>query len=90
MEKMPWHLDRKVPVSLALALFLNVGATVWWAATLSAMLNNQQKTITMHDTQIAAIAAAQAGVGERLATLEAGQAYQTKILDKIDDKLGAK
>lgn len=34
-----WHLDRKVPIALILALAFQTSAVSWWAATLSARVD---------------------------------------------------
>lgn len=57
-----WHLDRKVTLSLILALLANAGATVWFAAQLdqrvTAIENRQEQwasspeRITKVETQI--------------------------------------
>lgn len=35
-----WHLDRKVTLSLILALLLNAGSTVWWASKLDSRITS--------------------------------------------------
>jgi hypothetical protein len=34
-----WHLDRKVPIALIVALAVQTSAVSWWAATLSARVD---------------------------------------------------
>jgi hypothetical protein len=38
-EDRKWHLDRKVPIALILALAIQTSAVSWWAATLSARVD---------------------------------------------------
>lgn len=85
-----WHLDRKVTLGLILAILLNAGSSVWWAASLNAQVLNQRKEIDTHTAQIAQVTGANAGFGERLAKIEAGITYQTKVLDRMEDKLKEK
>lgn len=41
-----WHLDRKVPVALIVALAAQTVAMVWWAATLSIRVDQlEQKAV---------------------------------------------
>ncbi len=83
-----WHLDRKVTLGLIIAIMFNASSSIWWAASLNSQVMNQQKTMDAYGTQITAINLAQAGVGERLAKMEAGIIYQTKALDRIEEKIG--
>lgn len=85
-----WHLDRKVTLGLILAILLNAGSSIWWAASLNEQVLNHRKELDTHTAQISHMMNAQAGIGERLAKIEAGIIYQTKILDKMDDKLKGK
>lgn len=34
-----WHLDKKVPIALILAIIMQTGGIVWWGATASERLN---------------------------------------------------
>lgn len=38
-EDTAWHLDRKVPIALILAILIQTGGIVWWGATTSERLN---------------------------------------------------
>lgn len=85
-----WHLDRKVTLGLIVAILINAGSSVWWAATLNTQVITQQKSIEVQASQISAMQAAQGGIGERLAKIEGAVTYQTKSLDRIEDKLTGK
>jgi len=34
-----WHLDKKVPIAMILAILMQTGGIVWWGATASERLN---------------------------------------------------
>lgn len=85
-----WHLDRKVTLGLILAILLNAGSSVWWAASLNAQVLTQRKELDTHSAQIAQINNDRAEFGERLAKIEAGITYQTKVLDRVEDRLKGK
>lgn len=38
-----WHLDKKVPIALLLAIMAQTGTGFWWAATTSERINNLEK-----------------------------------------------
>lgn len=71
-----WHLDRKVTLSLILALLANAGATVWWASKL--------------DTRVTAVEQYQArsvDVPERITRVETQVLSIERYLQRIEDKL---
>jgi hypothetical protein len=39
-----WHLDRKVPIALILAIVLQTGGLVWWASSLSERVNALERS----------------------------------------------
>lgn len=38
-----WHLDKRVPIALLLAILIQTGGGFWWAATTSERINNLEK-----------------------------------------------
>jgi hypothetical protein len=44
-EDRHWHLDRKVPIALILALGAQTSAVSWWAATLSARVDLLERQV---------------------------------------------
>lgn len=38
-----WHLDKRVPIAMLLALIAQTGTGFWWAATTSERINNLEK-----------------------------------------------
>jgi len=40
-----WHLDRKVPVAIILALLMQTGGIVWWGATAAERLNALERKV---------------------------------------------
>lgn len=54
-----WHLDKRVPIALLLAILIQTGGGFWWAATTSERINNLEKQATISAPQ-----------GERLARVE--------------------
>ena len=54
-----WHLDKKVPIAMILAIAIQTGGMVWWAASASERINALERK--------AEVAAPQA---ERLARVE--------------------
>lgn len=40
-----WHLDKRVPVAIIVALIMQTSGMVWWAAQASERLNSVERTI---------------------------------------------
>lgn len=71
-----WHLDRKVTLSLIIALFLNAAATVWFAAQLEARVS----TLELKDSR-------DIDTPQRIARVEARVDSLRDYLLRIEDKL---
>src|SRR3546814_15995778 len=65
-ERESWHLDRRVPLALILALTVQTGGIVWWAATLQANGEALQSRVEKLEAQ----ASSGLQIGERIARLE--------------------
>ena len=73
-----WHLDKRVPIAFIIALAIQTGAIVWWAATLSTRLDAVETWITENKK-----------VTEELAVIKTKQDYIILTIDRIDRKLEA-
>ena len=71
-----WHLDRKVTISLILALLVNAGATVWFAAQLD------QRVAHLEDEQVR-----DAETPERMARVETQVEALGESLSRIERKI---
>lgn len=71
-----WHLDKRVPIALIVTLLLQGAGFVWWSATLSARVENIERTV-----------AASADQGSRLVRVETQLGYIQKSVDGLDAKL---
>jgi hypothetical protein len=50
-EDSNWHLDKKVPIALILAIIMQTGGIVWWGATASERLNALERKADAAATQ---------------------------------------
>ena len=41
-----WHLDKRVPIALILAILLQTGGALWWAAAVSERVNYLEKQLS--------------------------------------------
>ena len=83
MSEQSWHLDKKVPVSLILALVGQTAVLIWWGATMQARVESLEHQIEQH-----ANTAAHGTVREELAAISARQdiilSRQDMILSTLD------
>ena len=38
-----WHLDKKIPIAIIVAIFIQTGAWIWWASALNERVNVLEK-----------------------------------------------
>lgn len=82
-----WHLDKRVPIALILAIFAQTGGAVWWAASQSAALEGLQARVIRLESQNDKRDAQMSAISERLARLEATADNQLRTLERIRDVL---
>jgi len=77
-EKEPgrWHLDRRVPLALIVAILIQTAGALMWAGAASERINQLERQVISEDD-----------MGERTARLEAQAAYMRATLARIEDKL---
>lgn len=73
-----WHLDKKVPISLIVALTLQGGAGIWFAGKLAQRQDDQERRLTTIEG---------ANVSGRIGVLESQIGDVKEGLKRIDGKL---
>lgn len=48
----PWHLDKRVPIALIMALLVQTSGAVWWAASISGTVEEQGRVSVRHETRM--------------------------------------
>ena len=51
-EKESWHLDRRFPLALIVTIALQTGGAIWWAASLNAEVDANDKDIARNEMAI--------------------------------------
>lgn len=72
-----WHLDKKVPIALILAMLVQTATIVWWASAITARVGTLEAKAVRGDAQVADIAALKV-------QLQALDARTARIEDKVD------
>jgi hypothetical protein len=80
-------LDRRVPLAIALALCLQGGGAVWWAAGRDADMRFQQRRIDRLEQSTTDNRTSETDILERLARIEERTMAASASLDRIEKRL---
>lgn len=84
----PWHLDKKVPISLILAIIVQSAVVMWWAARIDANDSEQERRIAAIESWRDGTQQQLQSVNERLARIDERIAIQTDMLKEIKNRVG--
>ena len=76
MSDQGWHLDKRVPIALILAILIQTGGALVWAGAASERLNHLEDQATERRS-----------LAERTARLEEQSRQMQALLLRIEDKL---
>ena len=76
MSDTAWHLDRKVPIALILALTVNIVVGIWWASKLDSRVASIEKWTE-----------GRSDIDARLAVIEEQQRAIQKVVERIETRL---
>lgn len=87
-----WHLDKRLPVALIVALLVQAASSLWWAASFSARtetrLDSAERRMMLHDEIAKRHSEAQAALAQQQAihasTLQSLAALTAKIDARVD------
>lgn len=82
-----WHLDKRVPVAMILAIVIQTGGAVWWAAQQSAATDTLKARVIRLETQNEQRDDQMRAISDRLARLEENAKNQLRTLERIRDSL---
>ena len=85
--KEEWHLDKKVTLTLILAILINCASTIWWGAKLDSSVSNHEIRITNTEADIKVVRDRESMLVERLARIESNLEFQSQVLREIKGSL---
>ena len=44
--KEQWHLDKRVPVAIIFAIFMQTAGAIWWASSIQSRVSSNERSIT--------------------------------------------
>ena len=86
-QRESWHLDRRVPLALIIAIIAQTAAAIWWAAGIDASDARQNERIAYYDKLIDARIIQFEIVNTRLTKLEVRLDGITESLNRIERSL---
>lgn len=89
LDEGSWHLDKRVPVSLIIALVVQTGGMFWWASGVSSTLQNQQTQIAelkQEGRQMASRFDELIRVGSELSALKESVQRVERALEKLQPR----
>jgi len=88
-QQQGWHLDRRVPVTIILALVLQTMGGVWWGARLDARVESNTARLAAAEALLTNQIAERSAMVERLARIEERANAQVDLLREIARRLQA-
>ena len=83
----PWHLDKRVPITLIIAIVIQSVTFVWWAAKLDSKVQEYDHRITVIESWQDGIQTILGQVNERLARIEERGTAMVETLKEINQNL---
>lgn len=85
-----WVLDKKVPIALILAILGQTAAGVWWAASISARMDQGEEKVRVLQASDLKAAEINTRVAESLAAFKASQEAMKASIDRIERNLDSR
>jgi hypothetical protein len=86
-ERTHWTLDRRVPLAMIIAMFIQFGGFVWWFATLNVTVTSQGDRISRLEMDRTAASQTLSSMQALLARIDERTGYLTDALrQKMDHK----
>lgn len=80
-----WHLDKKVPIALIFAIFLQSFAAIWWASAVTARLDRVEQTVGLsqgRESRIVRLETQVQGIRESLVDIKDTLSEMNRKLDR--------
>lgn len=85
-----WHLDKKVPLSIILTIFVQTIGLVWWAVQLDSRVNAMENKYAAQDIIIETVKNSQNQISIGLARIEERQIISNENMREIMKRLDSR
>ncbi len=82
-----WHLDKKVPVAIIIALAIQFVGAIWWAAKMDARDNEQERRISSIEVWQDGTQSQLQKLNESLARMDERLGLQIELLKEIKSNM---
>lgn len=82
-DRIPWHLDRKVPMAIIIALLTQAGAFIWWASGMQSGLEGVRTNDVRIETRVGKLEDDRPLLLQRMTAVETQLASQNTLLAQI-------
>ncbi len=85
-----WHLDKKVPLSIIFAVFVQTAVLVLWASKLDSRVAAMEQNVSSHNIAIETLKGTQTAITVGLARMEERQIITAEGVKEIKARLDEK
>jgi hypothetical protein len=82
-----WQVDKRLPAAFILSLIIQTFAMIWWAATLSARVDDHDRRMNQVESSARIQTDESRKLSETLARLDERLLSQTTILRRIEEQI---
>jgi Tfp pilus assembly protein PilO len=86
----PWHLDRRVPVAMIIAILVQTFGIVWWAATIGAEVEQLKSNDARQDSRIEAIQSIAGNQAVQLGRIEENTRATQAAVERLLQQTGSR
>lgn len=82
-----WHLDKKVPLSIIVALLVQTAALIMWGTKLDSRVATIEQSVNSHTLTIETMKQTQSQISVGLARIEERQIISGEVVKEIRERL---
>lgn len=86
-EKESWHLDKRVPITLILAICMQTLSALWWAASMNYKVESYERRLENLETITKETGTQYTAIIERMARLEEKSQQQLEIARRLETQI---
>lgn len=80
-----WHFDKRVPIALILAIFVQTAGAIWWASSVNSYIEDARKGSAVLSDRMSSVERDNSVTGNRMTRVEVLLETQSELLREIRD-----
>jgi nitrogen fixation-related uncharacterized protein len=85
-----WHFDKRVPIALILAIFVQTAGAIWWASSVNSYIDDAREAADVLGERVSSVERDNSITGNRMTRVEVLLENQAEILREIRDSVKAR